>query len=331
MRPEFGEMVQALRIPLEMNAKAGDNVVILTDTGIDEALPKAMFAAAIELGMEPVTMLMTPRPYHACDPVSPIMYAATDPSVDIYVFLTSTALAHAPIANSLYDLGKRFLLLEELTPEMLAPGGPARADYAAMSTLGALVASVLGEGKHIRVQCPNGTDLTASIEGRPGRNVTGRVVPMRANGAGGCAFPDGEAHVCPVEGTGEGTIVFDLTAHNVGTIHEPMRLTVEKGMVTKIEGGREAEIWRKVFADAHDPNSYNAPAEIAVGLNPNVTPTGVMRTDKKMYGASHIGVGDTVVLGGTCHAKLRLEGVIREPVISVDGREITRGGRILVG
>jgi 2,5-dihydroxypyridine 5,6-dioxygenase len=56
-----------------------------------------------------------------------------------------------------------------------------------------------------------------------------------------------------------------------------------------------------------------------------------MRTDKKMYGTSHIGIGDTVTLGGTCHAKLRLEGVISKPAISVDGQQVTRDGAILVG
>ena len=73
-----------------------------------------------------------------------------------------------------------------------------------------------------------------------------------------------------------------------------------------------------------------APAEVSIGLNKNVVPTGSMRTDKKMYATSHIGLGDTVVLGGTCHAKLRLEGVIRYPEISVDGQTLTRGGRILL-
>ena len=43
-----------------------------------------------------------------------------------------------------------------------------------------------------------------------------------------------------------------------------------------------------------DKNSYNCPAEISIGLNPKVTPTGWMRTDKKMYATSHIGMGDTM-------------------------------------
>ena len=44
-----------------------------------------------------------------------------------------------------------------------------------------------------------------------------------------------------MEGTGEGRVVFDLTAHNVGALKEHIVLTVEKGMVTKIEGGPQAE------------------------------------------------------------------------------------------
>jgi leucyl aminopeptidase (aminopeptidase T) len=147
---------------------------------------------------------------------------------------------------------------------------------------------------------------------------------------GGCAFPDGEAHVCPVEGTGEGRFVFDLTAHNVGALKEHLILTIEKGMVTRIEGGPQAQIWKSILEKANDPPSYNCPAEVSIGLNKNVVPTGWMRTDKKMYATSHIGVGDTIVLGGNCHAKLRLEGVIRYPEISVDDRVLTRGGRILI-
>jgi len=48
------------------------------------------------------------------------------------------------------------------------------------------------------------------------------------------------------------------------------------------------------------------------------------------YSCSHIGIGDTVALGGTCHARLRLEGVIRAPEITVDGQLLTKGGDILL-
>jgi len=327
---KFDDIKRTIRRPLELNATPGGKIFIISDTRMDPVLWQAMAAAATEMGLEPTIAVMTPRQAHGYDPSSPILHAVRDPDIDLTIYLTSTALAHAPVTDELLRTGKRFILMEELTAAMLVPGGPADADYVAMNVVGKKVEALFTEGKRIRVQCPNGTDLTASIEGRPGRAFTAKVWAMRESGGGGCAFPDGETHVCPVEGTGEGTVVFDLTAHSVGRLQEPIRLTVEKGMVTKIEGGAQAARWREILEKDGDPPSYNCPAEIAIGLNPNVTPTGLMRTDKKLYGASHIGVGDTVTLGGTCHAKLRLEGVIRLPTVTVDGRIVAQGGRILV-
>ena len=330
MSQKLIEIAKVFQIPLKLNAKAGHKILIMTDTQMDPLLWQGLATAASCLDMEPVVTIMTPRAHHAANPDSAVMHAAMDPEVDLVVYLTSTAMAHAPITEDLVEARKKFILMEELTVDMLKPGGPAWADYEAMNRLGQKIAKVYTQGDSVRVTCPNGTDLTVSIKGRPGRSIAGMPLALHPGKGGGCAFPDGEAHVCPVEGTGEGRVVFDLTAHSVGALKEPIILTVEKGMVTKIEGGHQAAIWRGILEKANDPGSYNCPAEVSIGLNKNVVPTGSMRTDKKMYGTSHIGVGDTVVLGGTCHAKLRLEGVIRHPEISVDGQLLTKGGRILL-
>ena len=330
MSQKLIEIAKVFQTPLKLNGKAGDKILIITDTQMDPLLWQGLATAANGLDMEPVVTLMKPRERHAADPDSAVCRAALDPSVDLVVYLTSTALAHAPITEELVRAQKKFILMEELTVAMLAPGGPAWADYGAINRLGLKIAKVFSEGSTVTVKCPNGTHLTASIAGRVGRSIAGIPLALRPGGGGGCAFPDGEAHVCPVEETGEGTVVFDLTAHSVGALKEPIILTVEKGYVRKIEGGYQAKVWRDILERADDPLSYNCPAEVSIGINPRVVPTGSMRTDKKMYGTSHIGVGDTVVLGGNCHAKLRLEGVIRHPEISVDGLTLTQGGRIFL-
>jgi 2,5-dihydroxypyridine 5,6-dioxygenase len=330
MTQDRAHLTQMLRKPLELNAKAGDRILVMTDGRMDPLLWQALQAAAHELGMEPIVTIMDARATHSTNPPESIRRAALSDDIDLCIYLTSTAMAHASLTEEFIVNGKRFILMEELTPAMLAPDGPASADYFALNELGLKIAAVFSQGSEIQVVCPNGTDLRAEIRGRVGRSIAGIPIIMRPGGGGGCAFPDGEAHVCPVEGTGEGYVVFDVTAHNVGLIKEPMRLTVRKGLVVDIEGGREADVWKDLLKQFEDPNNYNCPAEIAIGLNPKVVPTGSMRTDKKMYGSSHIGIGDTMALGGTCHARLRLEGVIRHPEIRVDGQVLTQGGRILL-
>lgn len=328
--PAPADLAEVLKTPLRLNAKPGDRILVITDTAIEEPVWRGLRDAALALGMRPSIAIMEPRAAHAMDPDPAIVSAALDPSNGLVVYLTSTALAHAPMNDRMLETGRRFVLMEELTAAMLDPEGPAGADYHEVDRLGQKIAKIFTEGSEVRVTCPNGTDLVARIDGRPGRSISGLPLVMHPSGGGGCAFPDGEAHVCPVEGTGQGRIVFDLTAHNVGRIETPITVTVRDGMATAIEGGREAEIWREVFREHGDAASFNCPAEISIGLNPRVRPMGSMRTDKKMYGTSHIGLGDTIALGGTCKAKLRIEGVISKPCIAVDGREITRDGRILV-
>jgi leucyl aminopeptidase (aminopeptidase T) len=330
MSQQLIDLAKVFQVPLKLNAKAGDKILIITDTQMDPLLWQGLSTAANGLDMEPTVTIMTPRAHHAANPTPSVCAASLDPDVDIVVYLTSTAMAHAPLTEDLVQAKKKFILMEELTTAMLKPGGPAWVDYPKMNELGQKIADVFTKGRQVTVTCPNGTNLTVSIEGRPGRSIAGMPLALHPGLGGGCAFPDGEAHVCPVEDTGEGTVVFDLTAHSVGSLKEPIILTVKKGYVTKIDGGDQARAWASILERANDPLSYNCPAEVSIGLNKNVVPTGSMRTDKKMYGTSHIGVGDTVVLGGTCHAKLRLEGVIRHPEISVDGFLLTKGGKILI-
>lgn len=327
---DLEHLEKIFRSPLSNNAKPGDRILVITDPNMDQRLWQGLSRAAASLGMEPTVAVIQARETHSTNPPEAICEAALSPNTDLTIYLTSTALAHAKLTDAMIDQQKRFILMEELTVDMMADGGPGTADYAGMNRLGLRIAEIFSSGRTIKVTCPNGTYLEARIDNRSGRSISGFPLAMKPGGGGGCAFPDGEAHVCPIEQTGNGTIVFDLTAHSVGRIQEPMRLTVKDGWVTDISGGREADIWKDILAKYADRNNYNCPAEIAIGLNPCVTPTGVMRTDKKKYGSSHIGIGDTIALGGTCHARLRLEGVISQPEISVDGQLLTRGGRILI-
>ena len=202
MSYNLDDIAKVLRTPLELNGKPGDKIFVITDTRMDPVLWQGLLKAANDLQMEPAIGIMNPLVTHSSNPVSSIHRAALDPELDLIIYLTSTAMAHATITEDLVAANKRFILMEELTPAMLSPDGPAGADYAAMNEVGTRIARIFSEGDTCNVTCPNGTNLTASIKGRPGRSIAGIPVRLRPDGGGGCAFPDGEAHVCPVEGTG---------------------------------------------------------------------------------------------------------------------------------
>ncbi len=219
---DLAHLTKVLRTPLELNEiQPGDRVMVLTDTGMDPLLWQGLQAAITEMGAEPLIAIMNARETHSTNPPHPFMAAAFDPETRLCMYLTSTAMAHSKFNDEMQVHGKSIVLMEERTAAMLEPGGPATADYHALNRLGEKLAKIFTEGETVHVTCPNGTDLTAGIKGRMGRSIAGLPFRMgRRHGGSGCAFPDGEAQVCPEEGTGEGRVGFDLHALSTGLLND---------------------------------------------------------------------------------------------------------------
>src|SRR5579872_2738547 len=110
---------EVLRKPLELNAKAGDKILIITDDKVNSSLWRALRTAAHDLAMEPVVALMDARMVHSTNPPEAIRQAALADEVALCIYLTSTAMAHSPLTDEFLERGKRFILMEELMPSML--------------------------------------------------------------------------------------------------------------------------------------------------------------------------------------------------------------------
>ena len=108
--------------PLKLNAKAGDKILIMTDTAMDPLLWQGLATAANVPGhgarRDRDDAARAPRRQpgerRSCR-------ARCDPEVDLVIYLTSTAMAHAPLTEDLVEAGKKFILMEELTVAMLKP------------------------------------------------------------------------------------------------------------------------------------------------------------------------------------------------------------------
>lgn len=322
------EMYEYAKKPLALNVEKGDEVVIVTDTKTDPAVIDALFTAATELGCEATVMKMTPRSGHGHDPTRPIAEAMKH--ADLSVLAASTALAHSPASIETQANGNSVLLMSEVTTDILTSGA-VKADYDAMQELGEGVKAAWDAGERVHVTSPAGTDFEADIAGKRCWLIAGRLFHVDEVGKHTTAFPDGEAGITTSIGSTNGRVVFDVSAHHVGFVDEPIVITVEDGWATSIDGGESAREFERYIEENGDENSWRCAAEISIGLNDGVEFTGNLRTDKKKYGTVHVALGESKsVLDGTIEAALHLDGIISEPTVYIDGEIVVEDGEITI-
>ncbi|MDG4798368.1 hypothetical protein [Micromonospora sp. WMMD1082] len=331
-----------LRRPFTANVKAGDQVLVLTDTAQDPRVWQASLTIVADIGAEPTLAMFDPRPADYYDP--PAAVAAAMLKADVNVLLASTAMLHSPASMASMAAGVPTICMDgKVTLEMFQYGA-ATEDYHEISRMKHYTAlNVFGEdAKEVRVTSEFGTDMTYGVAGRifvpplrPAdwdpfkayrRTEEGREgSPMYA-----CLFPTGEFNVPPLEGTGEGTFVIDLTMHHLGRIDHPITLKVREGRIVDVTGGSDAKRLRDHLENYGDDNAYQFPTEASVGLNRRARIVGSQREDKNILGAMHFGLGTNSDVGGTVHSNLHMDGVVLQPTLYVDGEKRIDNGRFLV-
>ncbi len=320
------KMYKHSRIPLEMNTKPGDKILIVADTATPSSILDALMTNAYQMDLDPALSIISPRAYHQADPpphVLSAMYVA-----DLTLLCTSTAMLHSPECSKAMEAGRRFIAMEGLAPDLLIKGR-CEEDYPKMQKLAAKVRTIFTNGKRMKVASEAGTNLTADVKGRPGYVSAGKADKQKGVYLLAAAFPDGEVGIAPVEGSAEGTVVFDTTMHFFEKLKSPIKIKVKNGKAVDFEGDLADDL-REILNKYGDKYSYVFPCEIAVGLNSKGGVNGAIRTDKKLYGTVHMAFGMNIDIGGKTPGKLHMDGVIRYPELTVDDTVIAAKGKILV-
>lgn len=328
-----------LRLPITTNVKPGMKVLVVTDTAHDARVWQVVMGAIAEAGGEATLALFEPRPADYYDPPAAVCEAMLN--VDVNILLATTGMLHAQATLAAMRAGVPVICMDGgMTLEMFKSGAVTedqrqmaiRQHYVAKNIFGA-------EAETCRVTSRLGTDLTYSVKGRihipslPGEDF----VPYRINAMTRnkkfprprFLFPNGEFNVPPVEGTGNGVLVVDLSMHQFGRLKSPIALTVKDGRITDIEGGPEAWTLRRYLDEYGDENARVFPSEASVGINSRAVVRGLQREDKNILGSMHFGLGTNIDVGGTLHSKIHMDGVILEPTLYVDGDMRIEHGRFL--
>lgn len=316
------EMAGTSRAVVEecLDVRPDEEVLIVTDgrkTDVALSIATAVEAA----GATPVTSIMPLLDSHGNEP--PDVIAEGMSSADVAFTCTTHAITHTHARLAAAESGTRIGILRSVTEDMMVEGAMS-IDFEEIRRRTEAVRKVLNDASYAHVTSDKGTDIEFSLEGVDAFSLDGYFHEEY----GFATLPPGESPTHPVEGTANGTIVFDVSMDNIGQLSEPITLDVEDGFVREVRGGSEADELRNII-EANDDNAGNL-AEFAIGTNPKAKLIGNLAEDKKRAGTVHFAVGDNESLGGTLKSDIHLDGVIRRPTVRLDDTVIVDNGHLTI-
>lgn len=313
-----------------MSVEPGDTVTIITDDA-HRAEADALARIVVERGGLPVIANNEQQVRRAVAdtkfPMAPprnLHHAMTNSDEIIIIANLEWAnrFAHVSAVRESCDNNAKIASVEE----GIGNWGLTEADiHDATARARAAIAAL--EGKTwCRVTSPAGTDVRVSIEGRPALEVT----PIKHRGQMMGPVPLwSEVAFAAVEDRTEGTIVVDGIMLGIGLPGQtpnPITWTVEKGKVTKIEGGDEAARLRKVIEGVAGATVIG---EFAFGTSEK-SPTG-SPSEKGLLGTVHFALGDNhnAYPGGQNHSVLHLDGNCLNASLMIEdnGQYIVKDGK----
>ncbi len=194
-----------------------------------------------------------------------------------------------------------------------------------MTPLSNRLADLLTGGSEITLRTALGTDLICNISGR-----VANPAPGWCYGPGTLASPpDAETNIAILEDGSNGIIVVDgsIPCTELGLLQSPLRLTVEKGLVVRVEG-EHADMLSHVFDRSGTP-ATRIVAEFGIGINPLAKLQGFMLEDEGCLGTVHLGIGSNATIGGKNSVPFHLDHIVRKVTVAIDGKNIIEGGQLV--
>ncbi len=198
-------------------------------------------------------------------------------------------------------------------------------DYSKLREKGNKLKEMFDKVKEVRLITDAGTDIVVGLNKD---KAIANVGNYRTPGKGG-NMPAGEIYMPPKWRKVEGKVVIDCSgSYRWGTqvIKKPITLTIEKGEIVDIKGGKEAENLKKTLDWAHNKAKYpwgiRRIGELGIGINPNAQTIGATIVDEKSLGTAHVAVGSNYWFGGTIYAIIHLDQIFKNPKIYLDNEEL---------
>lgn len=301
-----------------MGAREGESLLVISDEGT-RSIGRALFDVGREMGLEAMIVEMLPRTRNGEEP--PKAIAEIMKHVDILLIPTSKSLSHTVAREEACRNGVRCATLPGISEDCMAR--TLAADYSKVAARSRKYADILTAGSSVTITNADGTDITMKLDGRTSWPDTG--ILHTAGDFGN--LPAGEAYIAPVEGTANGVFVVDGAMAGSRYVGEKIKLHVENGYATRIEGDEAARALEAIIAPL--PMDARNIAELGIGTNDRAVITGKVLEDEKVMGTIHIAIGDNSHMGGVIAVPSHLDGIVHSPTVVVDGVTIMKSGKFI--
>ena len=313
------------------NVRAGEEVAIIAEPGVDEAVVDALAIAMKDAGAR--VSILVKEPTGQAQPLSAVHAAVLRAADAVFELGVPSAHTEAGFLAG-FDYGTRQLALRP-SREVLASEA-ARFPVEIFYELGRRAQRLLRSERRIHVSDDRGTDLAMELE--PG-SVGGYIGPVPYEPGPAVpgylgSFPPGSCVWGDVNYSITGRVAFDAV-YEFPAPREAVVCEIDKGWMTSIDGGAEAEA---IAALVFSTKNAHRVAECGFGLNPKVplTAPGVGEDPRativfwtRRAGTFFLGMGgDTLQGGKDASAMSPIYGFLRAPTVTVGDTVLMSGGRM---
>ncbi|MDI6600666.1 MAG: hypothetical protein QME46_02645 [Thermoanaerobacteraceae bacterium] len=303
--------------------KKDENVVITADTSSDMRVVAETAKAVYAADAIPTIILYHTNPTAVMEPPAPVAGAIKES--DVWIEYAVSYIQHTRAWRAALDNGTRYLCLPGMDVTMMV-NTIGRVDYNLLIVMSNLLKEIVQKADKVEIKSPGGTDLIAYNRGRRAR-VSGKLADKK----GEPVMLGGQVSWCPTEETINGKIVFDGAVWppaELGKLSSRIKLTIENGVATKIDGDAEARVFERWMAGFNDPTMYRV-AHYSLGFSPRITkPTGRIVEDERVFGCIEFGLGSqgAQIMGKTWSSASHTDGIVLNPTIILDGEVIEEEG-----
>lgn len=334
------DLIKAWREVLALSQlQAGQSVTLLTGPTTHPQTLAAATTAARDMGAIVSRLDLLPVNGERSLSRDPLAYVGTTPLTG-----NPAALAACKASDLVLDLmlllfspeqaeilasGTKILLAVE-PPEVLLRMVPTVEDRTRVKAAAARLAGA----RQMTVVSEAGTDLRCSLGQYPPVLEYGFVdEPGRWD-----HWPSGFALTWPNEGASEGKVVIDrgdILLPMKSYVTEAIELTFEKGYVTRIDGGLDAELLRDYMESFNDPEGY-AMSHIGWGAQPRARWSTLALYDREQTigmdarafaGNFLFSLGPNTEVGGSRNTACHIDIPLRRCTVALDGEPMVVKGR----